>query len=310
MTLRGCLIASMLGAAAGSAHADPYAGLAGFGVETDADRFSAVRVRAGEFVDFESVWHNTGVAAQTTRYSQSGWSRNVAGVIGIWHDQVPRTLAGVSVEGGVVDVSGHLRPVGDATWDLRPVPGTGVELLAAAGLVETQQGIEDGIGYSFAGASIDQALGNRVTAIALAGYQPFTDGNDRLHLRARIVFDAFPEQGITLQARWRHYHSSQSDVGGAYFDPQDYGQWLGVAGFRHRNAGWTTSGALGAGREYIRDGGTTVQPSYLAEIRSEGPVSGTTRLAVEASYNRSTGFAASPNYWYARVGITLIVPFR
>jgi hypothetical protein len=156
---------------------------------------------------------------------------------------------------------------------------------------------------------VEQKLDERLTVIALAGYQPFTDGNDRAHLRARLVWDVLPDEGINLQARWRQYRNSKVDVGGAYFNPESYQQWLGVVAFRKRLSGWTTSGAVGAGREYIRNVGTTTQPTYLAELRAEGPFAGDARLAVAATYNRSAGFSNSSDYWWGLVSATIILPF-
>lgn len=293
----------------GTAHAQNFGGLANVAGETDADHFSAVRLRAGGLFAYESPWKYFGVAAQESFYSQSGWHQNATGVLGLWRDQARDTLAGINAEAGVVDVAGRTRPIGDVAWNLRPTTNTGVELLAAAGLVETQAAIEQGIGYTFWGASVEQTFAERFTVIALVGYQPFSDGNDRVHFRARFVWDALPEQGINLQARWRQYHNSTTDVGGAYFDPQNYQQWLGLVGFRKRLSGWTTTGTVGAGQEYIHNGGTTTQPTYLAELRTEGPIAGDARLAVQALYNRSAGFSNSPDYWWGLVNVTLIVPF-
>jgi len=292
-----------------AAQAQPYGGIANMTVETDADHFSAARLRAGGLFAYESPWRYYGVAAQQTFYSQSGWHRNATGVLGLWRDQARDTLTGINAEVGVVEVAGRTRPIGDVTWGLRPATDTGIELLAAAGLVETQAAIEQGIGYSFLGASIEQKMLERFTVIALAGYQPFTDGNDRAHFRARVIWDAWPEQGINLQARWRQYRDSTTDVGGAYFNPERYQQWLGVVAFRKRLSGWMTTGAIGAGQEYIHNGDTTVQPAYLAELRSEGPVAGEARLAVLAQYNRSAGFSNGSDYWWGLLSVTLIVPF-
>jgi hypothetical protein len=96
-------------------------------------------------------------------------------VVGIWRHQQGDTLAGINAEAGVVRVAGHTRPVGDVVWGFRPAEGTGIELLAAAGLVETQSAIEQCIGYTLWGASIEHALTERLTVIALGAYQPFTD---------------------------------------------------------------------------------------------------------------------------------------
>jgi hypothetical protein len=292
-----------------TAQVQSIGGIANVVGETDADRFSAIRLRAGGLFDYQSPWRYFGVAAQENFYSQSGWHANATGVLGLWRDQARDTLAGINLEAGVVQVAGHTRPIGDATWNLRPATDTTVELLAAAGLVETQAAIEQGIGYTFWGASVEQKLIEHVTVVALAGYQPFTDGNDRTHFRARLIWDALPDEGINLQARWRQYRNSKTDVGGAYFDPEDYKQWMGLVGFRKRNAGWTTSGGIGAGQEYIHNGVTTTQPTYLAELRTEGPIAGDARLALQAVYNRSAGFSNSPDYWWDLISVTLIVPF-
>lgn len=299
------LVAVLIGCI-GSASAQSFGGLGNVVFEGDADSFHATRARLGGLFNYASAFDYLGVAAQTTHYSQSGWGENASGVVGLWRNQNRDTLTGINLEAGLVRVAGYTRPVGDVTWGLRPAEGTGIELLAAAGLVETQSAIEQGIGYTFWGASIEQALVDRLTAIALVGYQPFTDDNNRVHFRARLIFDLLPEHGVTAQIRWRQYDSSKTDVGGAYFNPDDYQQWLGVLAFRKRDAGWVWSGAAGAGQE--RFAGTT-QTTYLAELRAEGPVAGSARLAVLAVYNRSAGFSNSPDYWYALAGVTLIVPF-
>lgn len=38
--------------------------------------------------------------------------------------------------------------------------------------------------------------------IGLVGYQPFTDGNDRVHFRARAIWDALPDHGVNLPAQY------------------------------------------------------------------------------------------------------------
>ncbi|MBA3507763.1 MAG: hypothetical protein H0T80_18550 [Betaproteobacteria bacterium] len=273
----------------------------------DTDGFHSWLVRGGALFNHASYLDYKGVAVQTTHYSQSGWSRDVPGIVGLWRDQQRDTLAGFNVEAGIVQVAGHTRPVGDATWGLRPLPGTGVELIAAGGLVETKTALDRGIAYTLWGVSAEQALGERFTAIGLVGAQPFTDGNDRIHVRARLIWDALPEYGITAQLRWRQYESRKSDVGGAYFNPDRYSQWLAGIGVRQRRAGWLWTGTFGAGEQDIKGSGT--QPSYLAEIRGEGSLAGDIHLAVNFLYSRAAAFSQSPGYWYGLIGATLIAPF-
>lgn len=207
-------------------------------------------------------------------------------------------------------LAGHLRPFGDVTWSLRPAPKTGIDLLVAAGLVETQLAIKQGIGYTFWGASIEQQLAPRLTAIGLVANQQFSDGNHRAHARGRLIWDLLPEEGINLQARWRGFRSSPADTTGAYFDPERYRQWLLMTEFRKRYSGWRATGGLGAGREMIQDNGTVTHPAYLAELRAEKSIAGDALVSVQAQYTRSAGFGNSSNCWYATFGVSLIVPFK
>jgi hypothetical protein len=289
-----------------AASAQPAAVVGNFDIASDTDGFHASRVRAGALYPYATYLDHLGVAVQNTHYWQSGWSRDAAGVVGLWRRQDAATLAGVNVEAGAVQVAGHTRAVGDAVWGLRPAPDTGVELIAAGDLVATQTAIERGIAYGLLGASIEQTFAERFTIIAFAAWQPFTDGNDRAHLRARLIWQAVPDYGVTVQLRWRGYESSKDDVAHAYFNPERYRQWQGVVAMRRRYAGWIWSGALGAGRETIN--GTDEHPVRMAELRGEGPLTDKIRLAFYALYNRSTAYVDAPDYSYRQFGITLIYP--
>jgi hypothetical protein len=301
------VLAALAFVLASSAHAEAPAALGNFDVSSDTDGFHAARVRVGGLDPYGSYVDHFGVAVQTTRYSQSDWSRNAAGVVGLWRNQDPKTLAGINAEAGVVNVAGHTRGVGDVTWGLRPEPETGVELIAAGDLVGTQKAIERAIAYGFFAASVEHTFAERFTAIGLAGYQSFTDGNDRLHLRARLIWQAVPEYGVNVQLRWRQYESRKDDVDGAYFNPDRYRQWQAALGMRRRFGSWVWIGSLGAGRETIN--GTDTHPVRVAEIRGEGALTDRLRLALYALYSRSTGYVDSPDYSYRQAGITLIYPF-
>jgi hypothetical protein len=275
---------------------------------SDTEGFHAARVRAGVLYPYASYLDHRGVAAQTTRYSEGNWSREAPGIVGVWRQQAPATLAGINAEAGLVEVAGHTRAVGEATWSLRPAVDTGVEVIAAGDLVATRKAIDRGIAYGFLGASVEQTFVERFTAIGLVAYQPFTDGNERVHLRARLIWQAVPEYGITAQLRWRDYRSSEHDVDRAYFNPDRYRQWQGVLAMRRRIGSWVWGGAVGAGRETIN--GTDGHPVRMAEFRGEGALTEGLRVAFYALYNRSTGYVDAPDYAYRQVGVTLIYPLH
>jgi hypothetical protein len=300
--------ASSGGAQAQSAPAPAaVAALGSVDFASDTDGFHSTRFRAGALYPYVSYFDHAGVTVQDTHYSQAGWSRDAAGIVGHWRRQDPGTLAGIDAQAGVVEVAGHTRAIGDATWSLRPSADTGFELIAAGDLVETQKAIERGIAYGLFAASAEHTFAGRFTAIGFAGWQPFTDGNDRRHLRARLVWQAVPAWGLNAEFRWRQYRSSKDDVGGAYFNPDRYRQWVGAMSMRRHMGAWTLAAALGAGRETI-DGSDT-HPVRMAELRAEGALAANLRLVFHAGYNRSTGYVDAPDYSYRQAGVTLIRAF-
>ena len=150
----------------------------------DSDGFHSLRLRLGALPFYENTWSHSGAVVQATRYSQGEFRKDVAAVLGIYRDQRRDTLAGVDVEAGVARVSGHLRPVGEMTLRLSTSLSTAVDLNVSADLVETPRALERGTAYTFVAASLEQRLSERFTFTGLAGWQQFTDGNARPHLRA------------------------------------------------------------------------------------------------------------------------------
>ena len=273
----------------------------------DADRFDSLRLRTGAFLRYESPYRYMGITAQGTHYSQSGWKRDAPAILFMLRNQRRDTLAGTLAEGGVVRVAGRNRLIGDATWSLRPSPRTGFEILAAGDLVETRRALDRATAYTFFGVSTERQLTPRFTAIGLAAYQRFTDGNKRPHLRARLIWLLVPEQGISAQVRLRQFQSQALEEPNVYFNPRRYHQWDAGMVMRKRYAGWSLSGTVAAGREEI-DGGVN-RTTGVVDLRAEGTLRGRMHVVARASYNRSAGFAIADRYWYRQAGVALAVPF-
>lgn len=283
------------------------AALGEFSASGDADHFDAFQVRTGMLTGYASPFRYSGIAVQTTHYEQSGWQGDAPAVLFLWRNQKRDTLAGTIAEAGVVRFAGRTRVIGDATCSLRPNPSTGIELLAASGLVETQRALDNVTTQTFAGISAEKRFGERFTVIGLAGHQRFSDGNDRMHLRARAIWLLVPAQGISAQLKWRRFQSSDADVGGAYFNPRHYREWQAALVMRKHYAGWIWSGTAAGGREAFDGAGS--RTTALAEMRAEGTLGKRAHLIVNASYNRSAGFGTASRYWYRVIGATVMVPF-
>lgn len=319
MTQRIFLASALALALAGAAHAQPVETLAthpapapstallgniDFAVDGDGVHVSSVRL--GGSHPCGAYLESLGFATQKSGASRFGATSDA---IGIAKGLGWRTAAGsgIKAEAGFVQAGGRTRIVGDATWSARPAEKTRVELVAAGDLVATQPAIERGIAYGFFGVTAEQSLADGIFANGLAGYQSFTDGNERTHLRARLVWQAAPEYGLNAQLRWRRYEGGDEGFEGAYFNPEAYAQWQGVLDLRRRIGSWTFSGALGAGVETVD--GADRHPVRTAELRAEGAVVDKLRLAVYARYNRSSDDADALDHSYRQAGVTLSYPF-
>jgi hypothetical protein len=283
------------------------AGLSELSSTSDSDGFDALRLRAAALFDYKSQFDYAGVAAQTTHYGRHDWNRDAPAVLVLWRKQDRDTLAGTIAEAGVVRVAGHTRLIGDATWSLRPSPRTGIEFLAASDVVETEPALERGIAHAFYAISGERELTPRLTLIALAGDQRFTDGNERRHLRGRLIWMLVPTHGISAQVRFRRYRSNQTDAGGAYFNPDRYQQWDVALAMRKRTGRWIVSATLAAGQETIDD--ALIQSTFFAGVRAEGRLGARAHVVLYASYNRSAGFTETEDAWFRVAGISLVVPF-
>jgi hypothetical protein len=277
----------------------------------DADRFAATRFAAGYLPTYRSPQDFWGISVGNDHYVQDNWSRDGQRLLGRARQLDAQTGAGISADVGAARAASRTTLVADATWSTRLAQSTGVEVIGARDWVDTQRGIDDGITYDFIGASLEQGLGDRFTAIGLAGHQRFSDGNSRNHLRARLIYALAPEHGVSVQLRHRRFTADDITVPRRYFNPGHYEETQLVLALRRRIAwwpGWSINGHVGAGRETLDR--TDRKPTTAAELRLDGPFDDGSRVGLRAQYLRSAGGVEGVDYWYSLIGATLTVPLR
>ncbi|HEV2866692.1 MAG TPA: hypothetical protein VGX37_09265 [Allosphingosinicella sp.] len=113
-------------------------------------------------------------------------------------------------------------------------------------IVETPQGLERGIYYTFAGAAIDLPADERNVFTVFGGVQPFTGDNVRFHLRANFVHVVKPEWGLSAQLRTRYFANTEPGEFD-YYSPRWYAQLLPVVQVRRFDRGWRYLLAAGLG---------------------------------------------------------------
>ena len=248
----------------------------------------------------------TGVRYTAHYYEQGDWSRRGEQVAFLYRDIDPATANGWQLDAGAFQEDGHAMLTLDGNYRKPLAERTALELFVDREWVETQGALDKGVHFTFTGGGIEHGFGPHVTAIGIAGYQGFSDGNSRNHGRVRLIYQPSLDLGLTLQARYRVYTSSSDDVGGAYFNPSRYDESMLAIGWRQRLRRWTGLLTAGVGRQHVAEDPAT--PTRLFEISVQSPPVRVYSLRVRGGYNQSASFNG-PDYRYRYVQGELIIGF-
>jgi hypothetical protein len=171
-------------------------------------------------------------------------------------------------------------------------------------IVETPRGVDEGIYYTFLGASFDFPASEHDVFTAMAGVQAFTGSNERLHLRGSYIRVVAPRLGLSAQLRARYFHSTAPGEFD-YYSPRNFVQVLPVLQMRRfTSSGWMLLGAAGYGAQ--RATGGNWQSARLAEVRVESPrAMRGLRVFGHLQYsNNSLSGAGNYDYVMGRLGVT------
>lgn len=266
-----------------------------FFLSDDSEGFETRKLSAEFLPQYEDADHYLGVRGSAYQYRADDWKRDGQKVSFIGRDIESATANGWTLEAGLFEQGDHTLLTFDGSYRTALAEKTAVELFANRDWVETQPALDAGTNFTFVGAALDQGLGEHVTLVGLAGTQFFSDDNRRDHGRLRLIYQPSLDLGLTLQARYRMYRSSEEDVGREYFNPEDYQESMLALGWRQRFAGWSAGLTAGFGREKINQDPS--QSTRLFELNVQSPVRGSQFLRMNAGYNRSASFYG-PNYDY------------
>ncbi|MDD2945971.1 MAG: hypothetical protein PHG15_09335 [Acinetobacter sp.] len=272
----------------------------------DSEGFQTRKLSAEFLPQYENADHYLGVRGSAYQYQIDDWSREGQKVSFIGRNIDSVTANGWVLEAGVFEQGDHALFTFDGSYRTPLAEKTALEFFANRDWVETRPALNAGTNFTFVGAALDQGLGEHVTVVGVAGTQFFSDDNRRDHGRLRLIYQPSLDLGLTLQARYRIYRSSEEDVGRQYFNPQDYEESMLALGWRQRFAGWSAGLTAGFGREKINQ--ESSQSTRLFELNLQSPVRGSQFLRMNAGYNRSASFYG-PDYDYRYVRGEWIIRF-
>lgn len=259
----------------------------------DSEGFQTQKLSAEFLMDYTYASDYQGIRASAYHYKIADWSEDGQKVSYIAKHIDPKTANGWYADAGVFNQGRHTLLTFDGSYRTALAEKTAVEVFANRDWVETKPALEDGIHFTFAGASFDQGLGEHVTLVGLAGSQFFSDDNRRDHGRLKLIYQPSLNSGLTLQARYRMFHSDQTELRGYYFNPEDYQESMLAIGWRKHFSGWSAGVTAGLGCEKINHDAS--QNTHLLEMSLQSPIHGTQYLNLSAGYNRSASYYG-PDY--------------
>lgn len=174
-------------------------------------------------------------------------------------------------------------------------------------IIESRQGLERGLYYTFAGAAYDLPVNDRHVFTALLGVQDFTGANRRYHLRGRYIAVVKPEWGLSAQLRVRYAHSTEPREFD-YYSPRWYAEAIPTVQLRRVRGGWIYQAALGWGRQ--QDSESDTQRARLAEVIVTSPRRPGRDWYLRATFNYAdTPTLAGANYGYRQFTLQAVRAF-
>lgn len=275
-------------------------------ISSDSEGFNAYKVGAQYLPLYQHGDQYTGISYQFNKYTQNQWSAE-ANQIGITKKSInPRTALGYIANVNINNLNGHSLLTTDSYFGMNATPITRVEFFLSREWVETQNALNNGIYYTLGGISIEQKLLDGLSGIVTGGNMYFSDSNTRPFVRANLIYDILPEYGINVQARYRQYHDTNTNVANNYFNPSNYNEGMLAIGMRRYVDGWMLAGTVGFGRQRVNSDPST--STQLVELAVTSPYVGHAFLRTRLGYRKSAGFQG-PDYAYSYFMEELIIPF-
>ena len=264
-------------------------------LSNDSEGLNISKIGGGIYPNYSDPGHFIGISYQHNYYSQNSWSRNGNQYGLIYNNYNLKDLSGYNINLNVNTLNGSHLLVTDSQLNFKINQTTYTQLIINRDRIETQPSIDNGIFYTLTGISIDHQILNRLSLIGLLGMMNISDGNNRWLVKAKVIYDLFPNQGVNFQLRYRQFRDTNTQLPNYYFNPDYYSESLAGFGTRQRISGWVMSGFIGFGRQYVT--GIPSSATKLLEASVDSPVYSRVFFRARAGYINAGEFQG-PSYSY------------
>ena len=273
-------------------------------ISSDSDDMRITKMGGGLLYRYTHPQHYTGLVWEHQRFSQTGQSA-LNGQNLSWVTQYidPATALGYQLKAGYSTRPTRSLFTFDGSLAYALSPSTRVEWFASRDRVDSIAALQRGTHYTLAGGALDYTLHPRVTAVASLAHTQFSDNTDRNQLRLRLIWDAVPQHGITLQLLHRNQRGDAASQG--YFNPNRLQEHMAGLGWRHRFNGWLVAARISAGQQQVNQG--RWEPTRHGELQLTSPPSPNGQLKLRWGEQKNWDLSG-PNYRYRSLDLQWVMP--
>lgn len=264
----------------------------------DSDGLKIDKVSAAWLPTYRSGLQWQGVEWQTQRYVQNGTTLDGHTLSYVGQNLDALTGLGHSYRIGWNQGLNTTLVTGDFNWNQALNDRLHWGVFASRDWVESLPALQNSIHYDLIGGNVDYRVHPRLTAVASLAQTRFSDQQDRQQQRVRLIWDAWPDQGVTLQWAYKHQIGEKEVSPRRYFNPERLDESIAFVGVRRRFEGWQLYARAGWGQQKIIDQDAT--PARVVELNLNSPVQGAQffKLRVGRSETYGLNGSGTPGYAY------------
>lgn len=231
--------------------------------------------------------HFTGLQVQAAQYRQNDWSTSGQTLSFVHRDTAPATGVGDMVSLGYSSLGGRNLLVTETEISRVLHEGTQVSGFVSRDWVEVPQAMDNGVSYTLMGAGIEQQLLPRVSGVASLAHTRFSDAHARESAKLRLIWDAWPTHGVTLQYQHRSAWGEDDVSPRLYFNPSRYTENMALLGWRERWLGWQMAALMGVGRQRVNQ--DAMATTRLFDLSLNSPKTGAWQVRGRVGMREAAG---------------------
>lgn len=276
----------------------------------DSDGFHRRTIRAAVMAQYASPYDFIAIGANRNEFSQNGWSTGINSVELTGRKINRRTAEGFTGHLALTTNTEKTEWHGGFTLNQRFTEKAGMEFIFNRDAIETQLALENQTLANLYALSLDYAVSDRWTVIAMPTYRDFTDGNAQRGGRGWLIYSLLPEYGLSAQIKGQFYDSTRGSE--QYFSPDNYERVEFGLRFRRAIGDWRVFADAAYGREFINH--DIEQPTTTLVLSGERSFSNQIAVGVQLSYYRAaasgTQASASDDYHWSMARLYMTIPLE